>query len=51
MTAVFWYQAPLTFQQPTVFTGVDNVLYIYGEYHFNEALRDVPLKVFYVTQY
>jgi len=35
MTAVIWYHAPLKLQQNTVFTGVDTLLYIYGENHLN----------------
>jgi len=50
-TAVIWYEAPLTLQKPTVVTGVKTVIYIYWENHFNEALGDMPLKSFYVTQY
>ena len=50
MTAVIWYQAPLTLQQPTVVTGVDTVLYIYEKQHFNEALRDIPLKGFFMLR-
>jgi hypothetical protein len=47
-TAVIWYQAPLILQQPTVVSGVDTVLWTYGENHFHEALRDIPLKGFYM---
>jgi len=48
MTAAIWYQAPLTLQLHTVVTGVDTVVYIYGENHFHEELRDMPLKGFYM---
>jgi len=51
MTAVIWYKTPLALQQPTVVTGVKTVLYIYGENHFNLALRNMALKDFCVTQY
>jgi hypothetical protein len=51
MTAVIWHEAPLTSQKPTVVTGVGTVIYIYGENHFSEALRDLLLKGFCVTQY